>query len=219
MNLLKMFFIIGLSVVSVEMQAKTRPTMNQAEISVDAISNVNSEKLNTVYIELLGRSFFYGVGYQRQLGRDVAAGLSFSYISGKFGAGEAEVKAKAFSIPLYVNYYAYKYRRHHFLVTGGLNIFSFEAQARVSDQAQAQIANQARAVSAQINGEESDSESNSFTIPDLKLDGSGTLALPQVGLGYEYRSRGGLFVNSNLYAIYVIQKVIPWAGLSVGIQF
>ena len=132
---------------------------------------------NNVSIELLGRGFLYSLAYDRQISQDIAVGGSFSYMMTTFKPAVVETKVQIVSLPLYMNYY-FNQGHHRFLATGGLNLFWFEAKANLTQQASETIQGQ----------QQSD---NPVVLPDFELSGSGLIPIPQVGIGYEYKSRGG----------------------------
>jgi len=164
---------------------------------------------NVVHIEMLGRGFLYELGYERMLSQDVSLGIGYSYttINSKLGFGNTNFKIM--SIPLYVNYYVNP-GRHNFVLTGGVNIFSFEASARLSDDVQAQLS----AASNEVTGVE-----ESFNFGDLELSGNAVIPIPQAGMGYEFRGNSGFMTRLNLYGMYALNTFVPWAGLSVGVAF
>ncbi len=210
---MKFWKIFSLLILSTSISLAQRDNISTIEKSASQVS----PKENTIYLELFGRNFIYGVGYTRNLNSEVSLGLSFSYVAATFGAGPIETQIKAYSIPLYLNYYLNQNKKHKFLLTAGFNIFSFEATAKLNDQTQNQINSQIAEASASDSN--NSGEVNQIALPDLKLSGSGTMAFPQIGTGYEYRSRNGFYASANLYATLVIEQVLPWAGFSFGVMF
>lgn len=165
------------------------------------------QRKNIIQIEALGRGFLYGIGYERMLGMDVSIGASFSYAMVSFNPGVANSKLQVMSLPMYVTYYLNP-GRHNFLMTGGINLLAFDARAGLNDSFKDSAAEYA-----------SESETDTITLPDLELSGSGVLPIPQAGVGYEYRSHSGFMTRANLYGMYAIGQFIPWAGVSIGVAF
>jgi hypothetical protein len=165
---------------------------------------------NAVSLELMGRGFLYGIGYDRKISNDIAVGASISYVMISLNPGVAKSRFQTLSLPLYGNYYFYNKSRHKLVATGGLNLFAFEAKAGLNDGLQAELSSSS----------DSDTESqNSINIPELELSGSGLLPIPQAGIGYEYSAKNGFLARANLYGMYAVGAFIPWVGVSAGFTF
>lgn len=162
---------------------------------------------NVVQVEALGRSFLYGLGYERMLNPEVSLGIGFSYTSLATQLGFGDTTFQLMSVPLYVNYYLNP-GRHNFVLGGGVNIFSFQARAKASDA----IQNAADAAAEENN-------LDTLNWGDLELSGSAVIPIPQAGMGYEFRSRSGFMTRLNIYGMYALGVFVPWAGISVGAAF
>lgn len=156
---------------------------------------------NSLRVEFLGRGFLYGLSYDRMISDEVAIGGAFSFLRYTFSPGVAKTSLQVISLPIYTNYY-FTTGRHRFLATGGINLLSIEAKADVSDAAKRSL--------------ESD---NSAFLPDLDIGTSGIVPIPQLGVGYEFRGKSGLITGANLYAMYLLGNVLPFAGVNLGVAF
>ncbi|MCC2679033.1 MAG: hypothetical protein K0R29_1609 [Pseudobdellovibrio sp.] len=166
-------------------------------------------KKNIIQLELLGRGVFYGLGYERMVTPEISLGTSLSYTKINLNPYFIETEFQVITMPLYMNYYVNP-GRHNFVLTGGLTVFSIEAKARFND-----------ATTVALNEyQDSNPDGNvaPFSFEEIEATTSGVIALPQAGMGYEFRGTSGFMTRANLYAFYV-GKIVPFLGLSVGVAF
>lgn len=164
-------------------------------------------KKNILQLELLGRGIFYGIGYERMLNQEIGIGASLSYTKFNWQPFFIETEVQVITVPLYMNYYMNP-GRHNFVLTGGLTAWHISATSRVSDSL-------TTALEEQYN---QNGETNPYAFDEIEFTASGTFAVPQAGMGYEFRGSSGFITRANLYAFY-IGRILPFFGLSVGVAF
>lgn len=165
-------------------------------------------KNNEFRIELLGRSFFYGISYDRMLNDEIAIGASFSYLMAALSPAIVDTKVQILSVPFFTNYY-WRNDQHRILLTGGINALMFEVKTNLTNSLQAEL-NQAQAEGV---------IPNTIQLPELQLKGAGLIPIPQAGIGYEYKAKNGFLAGSNLYVMYLLGNFVPWLGFSIGAAF
>lgn len=159
---------------------------------------------NVVQVEALGRGFFYGLSYERMVSPQASLGIGFSYAVAHSSIGFFDTTFQVMSLPLYFNYYTNP-GRHNLVFTGGVNILAFEAKVKTND--------------TQIAALGVDNEEYTYSLGEAEFKGSAVIPVPQAGMGYEYRGTSGFMTRTNLYAVYVINRIVPWLGFSVGVAF
>ncbi len=164
-------------------------------------------KKNILQIELLGRGIFYGIGYERMVSQEIGVGASLSYTKFNFNPFFIDTEVQVITVPLYMNYYTNP-GRHNFVLTGGLTAWHIQATSRVSDSLSAALDDQ----------NDPNGTTNPYAFDEIEFTASGTFAVPQAGMGYEFRGSSGFITRANMYAFY-IGRILPFFGLSVGVAF
>ncbi len=119
-----------------------------------------------------------------------------------------KTNASVTQFPIYTNIYLTG-NRHRSYFSGGLNVMSIFLSAGLTKK-------------VSLSSSEENTDINTASVEDfvnnLQLEISATFALPQVGLGYEYRNPSGLLFRMTLYGTY-FNQLVPFAGLSLGAIF
>lgn len=168
----------------------------------------SSSPKNILFLELLGKGFLYSVDYNRIVSDSISMGFGVSYTTLGATAILVSTNASVTQLPIYTNLYLTG-NRHRSYLSGGLNIMSISLSAGLTQK-------------VSLSSEAENTGVNTASVEDfvnnLQVETNATLALPQVGLGYEYRNPSGLLFRLTLYGTY-FNQLIPFAGLSLGAIF
>lgn len=147
---------------------------------------------NFVGVELLGRGVAYSLTYDRSVQPQIALGGGFTYYKLNFSTNGIDILL----VPLYANYYfAGNYNHRGFFSAGATLIY----------------------VKAEISNTIINYETN--TVWPYQSTAEGATLAPNIGLGYEYRTRGGFSTRLAAYGQYAFHSVVPWAGITLGTRF
>lgn len=140
-----------------------------------------------------GRAGYYSLNYDRMTGSHVGLGLGLSYFTLRT-EGVVNSQVHFLMAPIYGNFY-FLPNSHRPFATVGATVVS-------------------------INGTLEESGDIEATLHDRFGSGfSGIAAVPHFGFGYEYRGSSSILVRASVYGAYISQRVLPWAGLSLGTSF
>lgn len=182
--------------------------------SVNRTKKIVSEaNKNALYVEALGRGGLYSVGYERHTSSAASFGFGYTFQQVRLSPLSADGTATLHTLPLYSNIYL-PIGSHRPFVTAGATLVWFKSTARADfnnllGQFRLETKNEddtVTAVSADPN------------VPTLSNSAEAFLAIPNLGLGYEFKMKSGAFIRSQVIG-FITDKPFAWFGLAIGVGF
>ena len=172
---------------------------------------------NGLSIELAGRGGAYSFNYDRAFGNRALLGVGLSYLSLTAVGNTAQLT----TIPVYANYYVYNSGIHRPFLTGGVTILHLSVKSEGLEFGASGSLNAQGNSDSELGSGGGDVNYGMKGFVDVGELGGGTIPVPVMGVGHEIRSRGGYLLRAAGYVLYVpvLNRVQPWAGLTLGTCF
>lgn len=168
---------------------------------------------NALYIEALGRGGLYSIGYERHTSSAASFGLGYSFQQVRLSPLSADGTATLQTLPIFSNIYL-PLGSHRPFITAGATIVWFKSTARADFN---DLLGQFR-LETQKDDDTVTAVTADPNVPSLSNSVEAILAIPNLGLGYEFKMKSGAFIRSQLIG-FITDKPFAWFGLAIGVGF